>query len=195
MHSGKFPTAPSSPSAQAYVPGTWSTAELEPQAAQSTRRQWMVGVFGLVAGASITWGVGAATGGAVEAKTDTSSETALPETPASALPEWALKLETAPAEDLLRWAGDLEKLSRMHRMETRLVPTFERLLDTVLTSEGQYVDMAGACAVRGLDRLGRADSVQVRRRKLMSRSDLVETRSVADQLLADLAARRTKEHR
>lgn len=184
MRYGRFPKpADSVPVPATYSPGSWNADDLDPvSVGETSRRQWIFGVAGLVAGATVSWCLGSSSVGATGA---TMPEVSAPE---SELPAWVLDLESKPDEDLMQWAGDLERLTFRFRTEARLVPTFERLIDFVLESEGALVDTAGACATRGLMRLGRADSVIVRRRRIASRRDLVETNSVAEQVIEDHTA-------
>jgi hypothetical protein len=88
--------------------------------------------------------------------------------------EWALALERQPDHVLLQAAGDLERVS-MRFPDARLVPRFVRLLEVVLTSAAPEADVAGACAVRSLDRLGRLDLALRARARIAVHPALPET--------------------
>ena len=104
-------------------------------------------------------------------------------------PEWALQLLDATPEEVIQWSGDLERIVARHSQDQRLVPCCERVLEVVLDGRRpettEVVDTAGACAVRGLKRLGRPDLVTTRSRMILSRRELVQTREATERLLFD----------
>jgi len=104
--------------------------------------------------------------------------------------EWALWMLTQPPEDMLSAAGDLERVSMRWRSDGRLVPCFQRLLDLALGYDVPYVDQAGACAVRSLGRLGRADLVNAAAPRVEARADRPDMSAALVETLAKLGVRR-----
>lgn len=184
MHKGTFPKQGLEEAEQTYSPGSWTPEELEdPARSGYSRRQWMFGVCGIAlcsvaAGAALSrsWISGAAPAEASESAQELRLGSL----------EWALDLLNQPPEVLIIQSGNLERVSGRYRNDARLVPVFERLMDVVLDARGENVDMAGAIAVRSLNRLGNMDSVAVRERRIRGRADLVETRQAMEWVLADL---------
>lgn len=68
--------------------------------------------------------------------------------------EWALWVQFAPEAEFLTKAGEIERVRLSSQGNRRLVPVFERLLETALRSHEATADPAGAIAVRCLNRLG-----------------------------------------
>lgn len=187
MLRGKFPDpAPSSRTVSDYTRGPWSADQLDPQLnGKSTRRQWLFGVCGLVAGGTASIGLSAAGGGKVQAH-EKPDEKTKPGTP-----DWLLDLKDADAEMVIRWAGDLERYGQRYRLDKRLIPSFERVLDVVTESRGadlengEYLDVAGESAVRGLVRMGRESVIVANADRLLARSDLPRTAEAIDGVLKE----------
>lgn len=191
MHQGTFPRLEfpltQASGSEAYVPGSWGSEQLESiRPGMSTRRQWLAGMGGLLAGVSLTIGW--------SNLAPTSSATRPGEGAAAAVqpgtPEWALQLIDAPADEVLQWSGDLERVVARHSEDQRLVPCCERVLEVVLDERGttataEIVDVAGASAVRALSRLGRSDLVTMHSRRILSRRELPQTRAATERLLVD----------
>jgi len=187
MYQGTFPSAPSSdrspsPDESAYRRGSWQPGELDAlPAGGSTRRQWFAAMAGLFVGGAAVWGW-STTSAVAQA-----SAVSAPEIERGT-PEWALSLLDAPADELIRWSGDLDRVSARHPDDQRLVWCFDRVLDVILdgrhtVSDPSIVDVAGAAAVRSLKRLRRTDLVTTRSRRILGRRDLVETRAATERLL------------
>jgi hypothetical protein len=70
---------------------------------------------------------------------------------------WALSMVERSDLDLVEAAGDLEMVCARHRGDRRLVAVFDRMLEAALWStaaQAPVLDVAGACAIRCLGRLG-----------------------------------------
>lgn len=192
MLRGKFPDSP--PAARAvpeYTRGSWSAEQLDPQlGAKSTRRQWLFGLCGLVAGGTVSLGLSAAGDGKAQAQVKA------PQAPKPGTPQWLLDLQHADAEMVIRWAGDLERYGRLYRLDTRLAASFERVLEVVLESRsadlenGEHLDLAGASAVRGLVRMGRESVIVAMAHDLRARSDLPRTADAVDRVLEERRERK-----
>lgn len=84
---------------------------------------------------------------------------------------WALSMAARSDRDLLEAAGDLEMVGVRHRDDRRLIAVFDRLLDAALGSTDVdllVLDVAGACAVRSLGRLGADALVEARAADLLA---------------------------
>ena len=186
MHQGSFPPT-SVASTRDYRRGRWQPTDLEPTASPGLdRRQWLFSAAGVVLGAGAALGWTGLRGGAVAAGAPGAPAPAArpaeePLRPGT-LP-WALSMVDAPFDELVKWSGDLDRVSMRHRDDPRLVPCFERLLEGVLERRAEHVDAAGACAVRSLARMGRTDVIEVHLRGILARKHLQETRAAAEEAL------------
>jgi len=195
MYQGRFPTElPHDP--PPYRRRYAAVEHLDPTA--QGRRRVVLGlgvfVFGSLAGGAIARWVSGGTG-AVDASGRADGDPREPETPGSAATdskdapaprgsiEWALGLLDVPDEELLAAAGDLERVSAKHRREPSLVPCFRRLLDVSLRCRLPEADMAAACAIRSLQRLGRPDLVRDRGSDIARRSDLVQAAEAFERVM------------
>jgi hypothetical protein len=178
MHTDRFPAPPGDDvSLQAYSKGPWSPAELDPPPRATSRRQWLVALLGVgIGGLAVSLlrpGRVSAGGGSTAGRVAPDSR---PE------PGWLTDMLELPEAELIRQAGDFERVSRSHLDDERVADGFERLLRAVLRSRRRERDMAGACAVRTLGMLGRADIVRAYRTKIAA-NDLPQTASEVRQLL------------
>lgn len=219
MHRGCFPRPPRplndpAPYARdAAAPAPEAADASAPRPAGLTRRAWLLGAAGAVAAVAVplavAYGGAARTGvrrdgdgapdgveagdrGAGDPMRDdrTAVDAASPAAPAALAPEWAVALQYATVDELISAAGDLEMVSSRFRSDHRLVPCFVRLLDVVLGGRHPDGDVAGACAVRSLHRLGRADLVRAQRSALVLRPDLTATQRAVENVLGDRRQRR-----
>jgi len=118
-----------------------------------SRRAWLVGLGAFLCSSAVAAitvfhnrGVGVAN------TNDNANANAAP--PRRGSLAWALAMAEASDTELVLASGDLEMVSAQHRREVRLVPVFERLFDITLGQDLEHADVAGACAVRSLARLG-----------------------------------------
>ncbi|MHC5062506.1 MAG: hypothetical protein ACYTG5_00870 [Planctomycetota bacterium] len=158
MHQGQFPEGYRPGGEVEYQRGEAAAGELR-QLRQ--RRLFMVAAFGVVgAGASfLLYRTGQKSG---PAGSDSD--------PRRGTLDWALGMLQEPDADLLQAAGDLERVSMLHRQEKALSQVFERLLDVALVSGEQHADWAGACAIRSLGRLGSPELATYRSQEIGSSS-------------------------
>jgi hypothetical protein len=143
MRTGCFPS-PNQPE-PTYSRGEWPTAMLDGDftpAAPGTRRQLLLGIgcFALGGLAALAWG---SFGGTTLAR------------PA----DWLDDMLSLPEPQLLIRAGDYERRSRQHGEDARIVPAFTRLLEVAAASGAPQADVAAACAVRTLAKLGGLSTV------------------------------------
>lgn len=142
MHKGHFPAR--------YVPGgrlgPRLLDELPTKERTYSRRAWLVGLGALVC-------TGAVAGFSVFRK-QSRRVVAATRPPRRGTLAWAFAMGDASDSELVSASGDLEMVSARYRREVRLVPVFERLLDITLRQDLEHADIAGACAVRSLARLG-----------------------------------------
>lgn len=176
MRTGCFPSSHESP-ADNYARGEWPVSMLDGDAAlatPSTRRQWLLGIGCFALGGLAT----VALGGLVAGKT--------PGQPA----DWLDEMLSLPAPQLLPRAGDYERRSRQHDDDARIVPAFTRLLEIAATSSAPEADVAAACAVRSLAKLGGLPTVAAWQPRL---AHLAAARDEARRALAEEAEmRRTR---
>lgn len=187
MHTGRFPTA--LPANAVSLPAPTGPVDAGPT---STRRDWLRSLA-LVGGslAAGTW-LGPWLGADAAAGPD---EPALSPSRPQPTPEratdldWALSMVERSDDELLHLAGELEMVAARHRDARGLIAVFDRMLDLSLADLGakpEQLDIAGACAMRSLQRLGagslvtgRADEILERRDRPLSLAafELVERRS------------------
>lgn len=179
MHKGHFPPR--------YVPGGAHSVprsplgprlldELPAKDELRSRRAWLVGMGALLCSS------------AVAAFTIFRNQRAsVPVIPAPPPPPqrgtlaWALAMNAASDSELVSASGDLEMVSAEHRREIGLVPVFERLLDITLRQDLEHADVAGACAVRSLARLGHPN-LALRRQGAITGALRPETQMAFDSL-------------
>lgn len=94
----------------------------------------------------------------------------------SDLPAWVRRMLALPAADLVRQAGEFERLSLRDPPGPRAGEAFERLLALAIARGGPLGDAAAACALRSLERIGRLDLVAAWVSGLRARRDLPEAR-------------------
>jgi hypothetical protein len=138
----------------------------------------------LFAGAAMS-GLAVSAAGSVTAQTKGKAPAGLAPTLPSEVQE-ALELQFADPQALLQHAGELEMLTA-RLPDPSLAPLFEQILDSGLDmrpsqADLDHVDTALACAVRALRRLDRDDAVAARRRAIMARPDLGQTREAAERI-------------
>jgi len=175
MHKGRFPAG--------YVPGSAQSAPRSPFGPRllddmadapdvSTRRAWLAGVGAFLCASAVAT-ITMFRNRALAAPASTVSP------PQRKTLAWALTMANASDEELVLASGDLEMVSAQHRREQRLVPLFERLLDIALGQELEHADVAGACAVRSLARLGRPE-LALRRQETVQGLQRPETQMALD---------------
>lgn len=182
MHKGHFPAR--------YVPGgrlgPRLLDELPGKEETYSRRAWLVGLAALVC-------TGAVAGfTAFRNRTTTVAASSVP--PRRGTLAWALAMKDASDSELVSASGDLEMVSAKHRRELRLVPVFERLLDITLRQDLEHADVAGACAVRSLARLGHP-SLALRRQGALTGLLRPETQMAFDSLRRRHGQHDTHTHR
>ena len=173
MHQGAFPD-PHSPrcTPEPYAPGRWRPEDLDPDAPpRRSRRDWLLAAAGLLAGLCASPWLPWPRGGAAAGRESNAAPAAAGRTAPRGTLEWALGATAWPAAELLAAAGDLERVATRYRSECHLVAVFERLLDVALQSQAEEAGMAGACALRSLGRLGRADLVREVEPRVAERTD------------------------
>ncbi len=107
------------------------------------------------------------------------------------MPSWAVDMLSLDAVTLIRMAGEFERRSARHREDHAAALGFERLLSVALSSRAQEADMAAACALRSIKRLGRSDLVAIWADDVRLRSDFAE----ANRELADILDRALRQRR
>jgi hypothetical protein len=141
MHKGHFPAR--------YVPGgrlgPRLLDDLPDKEETCSRRAWLVGLGALICTGAVGFSI---------FRNRSTTVAAAPSPPRRGTLAWALAMRDASDSELVSASGDLEMVSAKHRREKRLVPVFERLLDITLRQDLDHADVAGACAVRSLARLG-----------------------------------------
>ncbi|MHC4079551.1 MAG: hypothetical protein ACYST0_14050 [Planctomycetota bacterium] len=190
MHEGRFPAryvSGGARSAQRSAAGPQLLDDLAITASSQTRRAWLLGL-----GAFLCTSAVAAVTVMGNRKPANAKGTAEPNAGPKAGPKadppqrgtlaWALALDDASDEQLVLASGDLEMVSARHRSEVGLVPVFERLLDITLRQDLEHADVAGACAVRSLARLG-YPQLALRRQAATDGRDRPETRTALDSVL------------
>ena len=205
MHRGSFPRPPrplSDPAPYARdvaAPAPESADVPPPEPAALSRRGWLLVAASAVAVplAALYGGMARPVGGRdgderpagdadAPGQRGAAANGVEPPAPAAAAalaPQWAVALQYATDVELIAAAGDLEMVSSRFRSDRRLVPCFVRLLDIVLGGSHSDGDAAGACAVRSLHRLGRADLVQAQRSAVARRPDLAATQRAVERIL------------
>ncbi len=156
MHKGHFPARYVPGKAQSAPPGPLGPRLLDdlPGATDTrSRRAWLVGLGAFLCTSAVAAITVFQNRGVAGAQTNTNANTNTTP-PRRGTLAWALAMGAASDTELVLASGDLEMVSAQHRREVRLVPVFERLLDITLGRDLEHADVAGACAVRSLARLG-----------------------------------------
>lgn len=92
---------------------------------------------------------------------------------------WAEQLLAGDDEAILASAGDLERLAmRESGHEELFGALFQRVFQLALADLSERADLAAACALRGLERLGRLELVADRVVAMQARSDLREANAL-----------------
>ena len=163
MHNGRFPAAPpASLTSAPYEPAAWSAAELDPEGAPRTdRRQWLLAMGGVLFGGVVATGAGLLSGRLeLSGSAAAGREPVVPRAGLPPVPDWAEQMLVVPEDELIRMAGDYERMSRQHLGDARLAAGFERLLRVAARSMRAEADLAASCAVRSLAKLDRIDIVE-----------------------------------
>ncbi len=171
MHKGRFPAR--------YVPGETRLCDPRipngaPDHGPQTRRSWLLGVGALLCTSAVAavgmWG---------------NRKPTRIQPPRRGTLAWALAMGDATDAQLVLASGDLEMVSAQHRSDTRLLPVFERLLNIALDRDQdlEYADVAGACAIRSLARLGHPQVAMRRQEAITNRANRPETRMALDGVL------------
>ncbi|MBK8974417.1 MAG: hypothetical protein IPM29_00680 [Planctomycetes bacterium] len=188
MLQGRFPD----PDQLAARPACDAPADSTSPASAVSRRTLLtaLGAFvaGAIAGSTSAWfGARAATGSTKSGGT-APAPTAPVDAGASPPPRgtlaWVRALHDADDDELIAAAGDLERARARYRSEPALfVPLFERILVTARERTGPVADMAAACALRSLGRLGRHARAIELSAPLTGRPDLPDTERQRAELL------------
>ncbi len=179
MHKGHFPAR--------YVPGGAQSAPSGPLGPRllddlpgatdtQSRRAWLLGLGAFLCTSAVAAITVFQNRGVGIAQTNANANTSPPRRGTLA---WALAMGAASDTELVLASGDLEMISAQHRREVRLVPVFERLLDITLGQNLEHADVAGACAVRSLARLGQPQ-LALRRQEALTGLVRPETRMALD---------------
>ena len=99
------------------------------------------------------------------------------------MPDWAQPMLAMEATALIARAGEFERASARHREDRGAAPGFERLLSLALQSRNREADMAAACALRSLQRLGHPDVVAIWADPVRARPDMREANSELEDIL------------
>jgi hypothetical protein len=137
----------------------------------TTRRSWLLGVGAVLCTSAM----------ATVAVFGNRKPTKI-QTPQRGTLAWALAMGDATDAQLVLASGDLEMVSAQHRTEECLVPVFIRLLDVTLDRDLdlEHADVAGACAVRSLARLGHPQAALRRQGAITSNASRPETHLALD---------------
>lgn len=201
MKYGTFPSLPGPPlpgsplfgsKARSSGARTGPQGALEVDSARADRRAFIVGLSGLIAGTVggsllAGWGTGGVDSGAGRSSEVLASD----ESNEEGLPSWASEMKSMDDETLLLMAGEFERRSARHRKDSEAAPGFERLLSLALSSRRREADMAAACAIRSLQRLGRTDLVAIWADDVRRQPQLSE----ANQELEDILDRALRKRR